>query len=116
MANLAPSFQFLADKFGRFPNALRPSGGTINIVTGAASNGDFLPGDRLDLLTRPTVLRIAATKDSRIRFTQNAGSADSTDILFQAGTEAVPLPTGTNYINAITDDGSAGKLCVTVLA
>ncbi len=65
--------------------------------------------------TRSTVLRGAATKDTRIRFTEEAGTADSTDILFQAGTEAVPLPTGANYINAITDDGSAGKLCVTVL-
>lgn len=115
MPNQTPSFQFLADRYGRHPNALRPSGGTINIVTGGTSSGDYLPGDRIDLLTRPTVLRIAATKDSRIRFTEDAGSADATDILFQAGTEAVPLPTGTNYISAITDDGSAGKLCVTVL-
>ena len=105
----------MADQHGRYPNALRPSGGTLNVVTGAAANGGYLPGDFQSFLTRPTVLRIAATKDSRIRFTEGAGSADATDILFQAGTEAVPLPDGTNYINAITDDGSAGKLCVTVL-
>ena len=87
----------------------------MNVVTGAASNGDYLPGAQVDMLTRPTVLRIAATKDSRIRFTRDAGTADSTDILFQSGTEVVPLPYNTNYISAITEDGTAGKLCVTVL-
>lgn len=116
MANLTPSFEFAADQHGRFPSALRPSGGTLNVVTGAVANGGYLPGDRIDLLTRPTMLRVVATVNSRIRFTAEAGAADSTDILFQAGTEAMTLPTGTNYINAITDDGSAGKLSVTVLA
>lgn len=115
MPDYSPSFLFFSDAQGRYPSALRPSGGTINVVTSGSPNGGYIPGDRLALLTRPTMLRVAATVNSRIRFTAEAGTVDSTDMLFQAGTEAVALPTGTNYINAITDDGSAGKLSVTVL-
>ncbi len=63
------------------------------------------------------MLRISSTVDVRIRFSANeADAATSADMLFLAGSEAMPLPFATNFINAVANDGaSSGSLSITVL-
>lgn len=114
--NLSPNFEVPSDKHGRHVDALAPSGGTLNVDTSNVANGGFLPGERDETLTRPTIIRVTATKNTRLRFSKGSSTADSTDMLFQAGTESMRLPKNTNYVSAMTDvPGESGKLSITVL-
>ena len=116
MANVDPSLVFKPDKYGRHSDSLALTGGTLNVSVSGTSNGDYIPGSRLENLTRPTMLRISATLDVRVKFSADgASAATSGDILFLAGTEGMPLPTGCNYVNVIANDGvSTGSFSVTV--
>jgi len=112
----SPNFEMPVDRHGRVPDALAPEGGTVIIAVSAVANGSYLPGDRDDILTRPTIIRIAASKDVRIRFSHGISSADATDMLFQAGTETERLPRNTNHVSAITDNpAESGTLCITIM-
>lgn len=109
-----PGFEIAADVHGRDAAGLAV-GALLNVNVSAVSNGGFLPGDRDTVLEQLWMIRIAATVDCYIKFTEGAGTATSSDMLFQAGTESQKLPPGTNYVSAITVAGGAGKLQVAFL-
>ena len=111
-----PAFEVAADKYGRDTGSLEPSGGTLTIDVSSVAAGAFLPGDRDDIKTKLQIIRIAATKDVWIAFSDVPITADANDILFIAGTEQMKLPFGTGYVSAVTRDAAeTGKVSVTVM-
>ena len=109
-------FEVAVDKFGHHGGDLSPSGGTLNIATSNVANGGYLPGDLTAIETTLTIIRITATKDVYLRFSNNGTSATSSDILFLAGTERMQLPEGDSYVSAITRDAAeTGILSVTIV-
>ncbi len=111
-----PEFEVAADEFGRDAGGLGPSGAYLNIDLSAVAAGGFLPGDRDDMQNHLWMIRITATKDCYIQFSLGAATATNDDMLFQAGTEAQKLPTGTNYVSAIAfNPADTGKLQIALL-
>lgn len=108
-------FELHADKHGRPPQVLAPSGGTLTVAIGAASAGGFLPGDRRAIKEKSRVIRVTATKDCYLEFGDGSATATSSSMIFQQGTEAMRLPDNTNYAAAMTLDGSSGALSITVM-
>lgn len=93
---------------------LAPSGRVI-IATSAVSAGDYLPGNRALLKEIPYIIRLSATKDCYIAFGDGQATADATKTLFLKGTESWKLPANTNFIAAISVDGTAGILSAEVM-
>lgn len=98
----APQFEVAADKYGRDQGGLSPTGVRLTISTSAVAAGGFIPGDREDIKDKLWMMRLTATKDVYLKFSNGAADATSADILFQAGTEAQKWPPGCNYASAIT--------------
>lgn len=110
-----PGFWMPQDEHGRWYDTLAPAGGTLTIATSGTPNGNYMPGDKALILEECVILRITANKNHYIRFTlAGPPAADNSDIWFLAGTEPFQLPVGTNFVSAITEDGSVGQLSITV--
>lgn len=93
------------DKWGRAIQALAPSTNT-NIAIGAASaNAAYPAGSEL--------IRLSASCNCFIKFTNGAGAATSADIAFNAGAEVFKVPTGTTHVNVIQNGAVTGTLSVT---
>jgi len=105
-----------SDVHGRHAQALAiPVGNTVNVSTSVTSNGAYLSGDRTTNKEQIVLVRLSATKDCFIRFTDGPGVATNADQLFLAGTEVQKVPLGTNYLSAIrdTEDGKISASIVT---
>lgn len=112
----AGDFLVPTDAYGRSVEALAPSGGTVEIASSNVAAGSYLPGNRDDILTRHTVVRITCTKDTYIRFSTGPGAAVAGDPYFIAGTEPMKVPLGKNYVSVLTAKvGEAGIASFTVL-
>ena len=110
-----PGFWMPQDQHGRWYNTLAPHGGTLTIATSGTANGNYIPGESVQKLDECVILRITANKNHYMRFTVGGPpAATNADIWFLAGTEGFQLPVGTNFISAITEDGTAGQFSVTV--
>ena len=107
-------FLMPADEHGCYPQALATVA-TLNLAVSGTSNGDFIPGDRAKNKIYWTIIRVASDKDVWLAYGVDSATADATGELFLAGTEAKKMPAGTNFIAALSKDGLAGTVSVSVL-